>query len=75
MSKKKPRYDGTVLITITAIIATSVVILGIVNTKTKFNFDTERSSILIEMENPQPQNTKLDSCSLGENNSLICDNK
>ena len=80
-----PRYDGRVLIAITAIVTTSVTILGVVaiqmtmlvnaNTKTRVNVDTVKPSFSMELEKTQPLDKKQDGCLLAQNNRLIYDNK
>ncbi|MDJ0577464.1 MAG: hypothetical protein QNJ65_20170 [Xenococcaceae cyanobacterium MO_234.B1] len=77
-------YDGSVIISITAIVAASVTILGIVailmtmlanaDTKTKVNVDPKKPSISMELEKSQ-LSKKQDGCLLAQNNRLIGDNK
>lgn len=74
--------NGTVLITITGIITTSVTILGIVsllvdaNTNLQLNGKHNDTSVEVEIEKSLA-NIKLDNCQLRkkEDNRLICDSK
>ena len=78
-----PRHDGKVLIAITAIIATSVTILGIVaiqmtflvkgNTETEITVSPDK--LFFSLGKSQPPDFALDGCVLGEDNRLICDNE